>query len=257
MADFIASLTFPALLGFVSLYVGGLVALSLVTGFAAERLLSERRRIFDMPVPRGQLAQETLGTLRFLAIAFPVFAAMLWYADRAPNNWFHFTVTFGVCWVSFEVLYWGLHRALHTKSLFRFHRYHHESKVTTPMTGYSMSVFEVVGWLISLAGPPLLLSQFLPISIEGWMAYMAYHVSGNVVGHVNVEVLPRFLSVRANSWFAHPVTYHSLHHARVLNHYGFGSTLLDRALATEWEDWPVLHRRVCDGTPLARLTERA
>jgi lathosterol oxidase len=256
MAEFVASLTFPALLGFVLIYLGGLIGFSLLTGAFAERMLGKSRRIYDVHVPRGQVAQETIGTLRFIALAVPAFAAMLWYADRTPNNWFHFGVTFAVCWGAFEVFYWGLHRALHTKALFRFHRYHHDSKVTTPMTGYSMSVVESLGWLVGLAVPPLLLAQFMPISVEGWMAYMAYHVSGNVVGHVNVEVLPRFLSKRSNSWMMHPVTYHSLHHARVLNHYGFSTTVMDRVMKTEWPDWSPLLERVCDGTPMTRFSER-
>ena len=125
------------------------------------------------------------------------------------------------------------------------------------MTGYSMSVVEALGWLVALAVPALVFSFWQPISVEGWVGYMLYHVSGNVVGHVNVEVLPRFLSKRHNSWIAHPVTYHSLHHARVHEHYGFGSTILDRLTQSEWRDWPVLHRQVLDGTPMRKLTDRA
>jgi sterol desaturase/sphingolipid hydroxylase (fatty acid hydroxylase superfamily) len=145
---------------------------------------------------------------------------------------------------------------MHTRRGFRFHRYHHDSRVMTPMTGYSMSAVETVGWLVGLIGPLALLSWVMPVSLEGWLAYMAYHVSGNIVGHSNVELLGRLAGTRLVSWLAHPITYHALHHARVHNHYGFGSSFMDRWLHTEWSDWPVLHARVLAGDAIPRLTEK-
>ena len=256
MSELIDALSAPGVLAFVALVFGGLVAASLAAGFAAERWLGARRRIFAVPLREGQLFRETVGTARFVALAIPVFAGVLLVADHAPTDAARFAITFFACWASFEVYYWALHRAMHTGRGYRWHRYHHDSRVTTPMTGYSMSTVEAFGWLVGLAGPPLLLSLAMPISIEGWIAYLAYHVSGNIVGHANAEVLGAVVARRPTSWIAHPITYHALHHARVNNHYGFGSTFMDRSLGTEWGDWPELHARVLAGAPMTRLSER-
>ncbi|MCA9512545.1 MAG: sterol desaturase family protein [Myxococcota bacterium] len=256
MSEFVDALSFAELLGFVALVLGGLVAVSLAFGFAAERVLGPRRRIFDVPLREGQLFREAVGNARFVALAVPAFAAMLHFAPHAPSDAPRFALTFFVCWLAFEVLYWMLHRAMHTRAGYRFHRYHHDSRVTTPLTGYSMSTVEALGWLVALVGPPLLLSFVVPLSIEGWLAYLAYHVSGNVVGHSNAEVLGAPVARRPLSWIAHPITYHALHHARFDNHYGFGSTFMDRSLRTEWSDWPALHARVLDGRAMTKLSER-
>lgn len=235
----------------------GFAAVCLFTGFGLERLLGDRRKIFAVSLPDGQLAQETFGTLRFLAMASITFGLMLFLVDHADSTPRRFALTFGVSWVSFEVLYWMLHRAMHTRRGFRFHRYHHDSRVMSPMTGYSMSKVEAIGWLVALTGPPAVLSLFVPISIEGFVAYLAYHMSGNIVGHSNVELFGLIVGKRPTSWWLHPITYHALHHARVTNHYGFGSTFMDRWLKTEWADWPALHARVAAGDALRRFTEKA
>jgi sterol desaturase/sphingolipid hydroxylase (fatty acid hydroxylase superfamily) len=259
MSEIAASSSLAALITLCGVALFGWSGVCLLLGFGAERALGPTRRIYRISHSdrQGQLVQETIGTVRFLAIASVAFGILLAVVRHAPNDAARFTVTFLVCWAGFEAYYWALHRAMHTRVGYRFHRYHHDSRVMTPMTGYSMSVVEALGWLVGLTGPLLLLSLAMPISIEGWLAYMAYHVSGNVVGHSNVELMGRAVGTRWLSWLAHPITYHAMHHARVHNHYGFGSTFMDRWLGTEWSDWPALHLRVLAGRGPGRLTERA
>ena len=183
--------------------------------------------------------------------------ALLYFVPFAEESLSGAALTFFVCWAGFEVYYWGLHRAMHLRPLYRFHRYHHESRVTSPLTGYSMSTVESLGWLVGLIGVPLLLSAVTPISLAGFFAYHAlYQVAGNQIGHANVDFFPAGAEKRINSWISHPTTYHSLHHARFNNHYSFGSTFMDRLLGTEWPDWPELHARVIGGEPLKSLSTR-
>jgi len=236
----------------------GLSIFSLATGFALERIFSDRR-IYAPEIPAGQLQREALGTLRFLLMAPLAFGSALYLlpiASGEASSTLGFWVTFLVCWIGFDVFYWGLHRAMHSASLFRFHRYHHESKVTTPMTGYSMSTVESLGWLVGLVTPLVAIAAFMPISIEGWLFYMLYHVSGNIVGHARVEVLGKATQGRWLSWIAHPITFHAMHHARVRFHYGFGSTYMDRLMGTEYSDWRALHTRVLAKQPIERLSDR-
>ncbi len=257
MSEFIAGHSFFSLIAVCGLVFGGLTALTAAIGFQLERRLGGSRRIFDLPLAEGQLRWEMLSNLRFVAMAAVAFAALLWLVPHADTTMTSFGVTFFVCWFGFEVYFWSLHRLMHTASGMRYHRLHHDSRVTTPLTGYSMSVVESLGWLVGLTGIPLLLGMLMPISIEGFLAYhVLYQISGNVIGHSNVDFFPPAASKRAYSWISHPVVYHSLHHARYNNHYSFGSSFMDRLFGTEWSDWPALHGRVTSGRPLESFGER-
>ncbi len=257
MAETIESLSYLALVGVCGAVLGGLVAVANGIGFALESWLGSKRRIFDLPLAEGQLRWELIGTLRFVLMGAFAFAGLLWVVPFAAESAPSIATTFFVCWVGFEVYYWFLHRAMHFRPLYRFHRMHHDSRVTSPLTGYSMSGIESLGWLIGLIGIPLLLGMITPISLMGLLGYIAlYQVPGNVIGHANVDFFPAAMGKRSRSWISHPTTYHSLHHARFNNHYSFGSTFMDRILGTEWPDWPELHARVIRGEPLEKLSVR-
>lgn len=257
MTEFVEQLSFRELVLLCGGVIGGLVAFAIWVGFALERRLGSTRRIFALPRADGQLRREFIGTIRFVAMATFAFAGLLWAVPFAEESASSVSATIFCCWFGFEVYYWGLHRLMHTRPFYRFHRYHHESRVTSPLTGYSMSGVESLGWLIGLIGVPLVMSLAAPISLMGLLAYHAlYQVTGNVIGHANVDFFPGAVSKRANSWISHPIVYHSLHHARFNNHYSFGSTFMDRLLGTEWSDWPELHARVIGGIPLQKLSER-
>lgn len=215
-------------------------------------------RVWAIGLKDGQLRREIGANLRFdLLLAVFTAALLATGAVRiAAEPDFSGWVTFLACWVSFEVYYWLLHRAMHTRPLYRFHKFHHDSRVTTPFTGFSMSLGEGLGWAVGFALAPLVLSLFGTVSLTGWALYFVYNYSGNIVGHINVEFFPKWMHRRANTWLVHPITYHALHHARFVNHYGFGSSFMDRLLGTEWEDWPALHDRVRDGNAMTSLAQR-
>ncbi|MDP6978863.1 MAG: sterol desaturase family protein [Myxococcota bacterium] len=257
MTELVASASLLQLITISTLAFGILTLGSAAVGFALEAMLGESRRVFALPRAEGQLRWELSATLRFIPMAGVSFALLLWFVPLADESLIDAVITFLVCWAGFEVYYWGLHRLMHEKRFFRFHKLHHDSRVTSPLTGYSMSTAEGVGWLVGLVGVPLVLSFFTPISAPGFFAYHAlYQIAGNVIGHANVDFFPRAASRRTGSWISHPITYHSLHHARFNNHYGFGSTVMDRLLGTEWADWPELHERVVSGRPMQKLSER-
>ena len=257
MTETIEQLSYLELVGLCGAILGGLIAVFTGVGFALEARLGRERRIFDLPLAVGQLRWELVGTLRFLVMGAFAFAGLLWVVPLAEESVTSVATTFLVCWLGFEIYYWCLHRAMHFRPFYRFHRLHHDSRVTSPLTGYSMSTVESLGWLVGLIGVPLLLGMVTPISLLGLLAYhVLYQVPGNVIGHANVDFFPAVFEKRSNSWISHPTTYHSLHHARFVNHYSFGSTFMDRLLCTEWSDWPELHARVIRGEPLEKLSVR-
>lgn len=257
MTTFVEHLPFVQLVLLCGAVLGGLMAITTGIGFALEALLGNTRRIFDLPRAEGQLRWELRGSLRFWGMASLAYAGLLWGVPLAEESALSIATTFGVYFFGFEVYYWCLHRSMHFRPLYRFHRFHHDSRVTSPLTGHSMSAIESVGWLVGLVGVPWLLGMVTPISLIGFLAYHAfYQIPGNIIGHANVDFFPAAAGKRSNSWIGHPTTYHSLHHARFNNHYSFGSTFMDRLLGTEWADWPELHLRVIRGVPLEKLSVR-
>lgn len=165
-------------------------------------------------------------------------------------------LTFAALVPGFQVYYWLLHRAMHTRALVRIHRWHHRSQVSTPLTGLSMSAFEALGWMLGFVGLPWLFSSVAPIGFQGWAGYMAFNMVGNIVGHANVEPTARVAATRTAAWLANPFVYHALHHARWTGHYAFQAALMERLFGTEWSDWPALYERIASGRPLTSLKER-
>lgn len=239
--------------------LGALVAMTVVStaiGFALERM-PRARRIWAVPLDPGQLRLELKGNAIFLLVQTAAFSAVLstglprYGAPSWPSGvaWF-----FGLM-LGFQVYYYFLHRAMHTKALVRFHRWHHKSRVTTPLSGQSVSFAEAVGWAMGYALLPALASQLVPISFEGWAAYIAFNIFGNMVGHSNVELVPATPGMRASTLFSNAFVYHALHHARWTGHYSFQSALMDRLFGTEWQDWPALHAEIAASKPMQSLRE--
>lgn len=119
-----------------------------------------------------------------------------------------------------------------------------------------MSLVEALGWMLGYVGLPWLLSRFVLVGFYGWAGYMAFNVTGNVVGHANVEPTVSAAATRTATWFVNAFVYHALHHARWTGHYAFQGAMMDRLFGTEWSDWPALYARIASGTPLESLKER-
>ena len=226
-------------------------------GFLIERTLSHRR-IFAIALQPGQRARELRSTVRFQLIAALTFSGFIG-ADVVTwvSGWTAGVTTFLACWTGFEIYYYALHRLMHTRALFQFHREHHQSVINTPLTAFSMSVHESLGWLLGYVFVPVVMALLgVEVSLAGWLAYVVYNYWGNIIGHVNVEVLPRLVGKRVHSWALHAITYHALHHARYAGHYSFGTTFMDRWFGSEWADWPTLQAKVLSGEALTDRKER-
>ena len=257
MPTALASLSLTALALVVFGCFAGLTVVSVAAGFALERALPQRR-VFDLPRFPGQLRFELAGNVVFVAVATVALTLALRFGVVRVGS--HGAVagllTFAVLVPGFQAFYWVLHRAMHHRALVRIHRWHHRSQVTTPLSGQSMSVFEALGWMLGYVGLPCLLSQVAPLSFDGWAAYLAFNVFGNIVGHANVEPTARAAATRGATWLANPFMFHALHHARWTGHYGFQGAMMDRLFGTEWDDWPALYERIASGQALTSLKER-
>lgn len=251
MAELVAQTPWWILTAYVSAFFVSMTALGLAIGFALERAMP-KLRIWSDPIPDGQFRHEAIGNLVFVGTTIAVFTAVL--ASSLPrfgdDGAARAIGTFSALYVGFQLHFYLLHRALHHPALVRFHRWHHVSRITTPLSGQSTTFVEALGWAVGYALIPALASHLVPISANGWIAYMAFNVVGNIVGHANVEVVPKAPGLWYRSLFATVFTYHALHHLRWTGHYGFAATWTDRLLRTEWPDWMPLYEQVVDGRPL-------
>lgn len=256
--DTLLELAWPSRLLVLAAILHGVAATCVALAFVVERRLAARR-IFAVPLPAGQHRRELLNGLVFLALLSIAACAYLGsgLVDWSGNGWASALVTFFACWFGFDAYYYALHRAMHTRHLIRFHREHHLSHVTTPLTAFSMSTPECLGWIVGYAYVPLLLTALgLAVHPTAFAVYLLYNLSGNVFGHINSEFIPTSLATRAQTWTSHPVVYHSLHHARYTGNYSFCATFMDRLCGSEYRDWPALHARVVAGDPLTSLKQR-
>lgn len=257
MPELLRTLSWPTL----SLAVAAaLIALTIngsLTGFAMERALA-KRKIFDVPLFEGQYRFELIGNAVFIAvmtaaITVALRTGALRLTERSAVGG---AATFFAMLLGFQVYYWFLHRAMHTEALLPMHRWHHRSQVTTPLTGQSVSVLEALGWAVGLVAIPSAISQAIALSFWGWAGYLIFNVTGNVVGHSNIEPTLPIAARRGPTWLVNTFLYHALHHARWNGHYSFQAALMDRLLGTEWSDWPALYAKIDGGTPLRSLNER-
>ncbi|MCY0992523.1 sterol desaturase family protein [Nannocystis sp. ILAH1] len=230
---------------------GGVTLLTVALGRAAERAPAGKQIQGD-GLPEGQVAREIRANIRFCLLIPAALALALqgrWIV-WGPDTVGWAVASFFLCSVVFDVYFYGLHRLLHTRPLMRFHRLHHLSRVTTPWSAQSVSTVEALGWALGYVGVPWLLGHVAPVSLIGYFVYLFYNVFGNIIGHANVELGPPALTRSPTVWFAHPYTFHALHHARFTKHFGFGSTFMDRLAGTEWADWVPAYEQVMTGKPL-------
>jgi sterol desaturase/sphingolipid hydroxylase (fatty acid hydroxylase superfamily) len=244
MTEWVATASLSALSAAVTAFFAGSTLAILALGFCLERLPTPR--IWALPLEPGQLRHELLGNLVFIAVTSACFIVALGTGVTrfAAASFAANFATFGALMLGFQVYYYGFHRLLHTRRWLRFHRWHHVSRVTTPLSAQSLSAVETLGWAVGYVLLPVLVSRWLPISLPGWAAYMFVNMLGNITGHANVELMPHIPRVASFAWWANPSIFHALHHARWKGHFGFQSAGMDRLFGSEFADWPVLHAQI-------------
>ena len=129
--------------------------------------------------------------------------------------------------------YW-IHRAMHTKALFRIsHLHHHKSRTPTPWAAYSFATLEAV---VEAAYLPLFLIvtslfgiQYAGIAV---LVFLWHMIIRNVMAHAGSELFPAgWVDNPLTDWIS-TTTHHDLHHSSGHN-YGFYFTIWDRAMGTE------------------------
>ena len=131
--------------------------------------------------------------------------------------------------LGFEAYFYGMHRLLHTRALFRsIHSVHHRSKTPTVLSALSLHPIEA-----------LLIAGFLPAAMVATELHVAsiaissLYLSVSIgLAHCGYELFPRgFTRVPVLGWYVTPLV-HDAHHSRADVNYGATLNLFDRLLGT-------------------------
>lgn len=155
-----------------------------------------------------------------------------------------FVTVFGLVFVWVEIYFYYSHRLLHHPKLFWIHRAHHQGAPLSTLTSLSFSLAERFILLSGALVVPALVSLFVPISAEAFMAYFFMNYFLNVMGHLNVEIFsPSFVNSQMGRFFFTP-TFHALHHLRYKGHYGLFTSFLDKLHGSYFKDYPTFHENI-------------
>jgi Delta7-sterol 5-desaturase len=132
-----------------------------------------------------------------------------------------------------DAWFYAVHRALHSKKLYRLiHNEHHKSIDTTPFTSLSFHVLEPV--LLTLWVIPAAL--LMPVHMATFAVVQAYGFFDNVKAHLGYEFFPAWFNRGPFRWLT-TATYHNMHHRRYNGNYGLHFRLWDRVLGTELPEY--------------------
>jgi sterol desaturase/sphingolipid hydroxylase (fatty acid hydroxylase superfamily) len=200
-----------------------------------------QRRIQTRRTPRGDIVREVRQSLTTIAVFAVVDLITLALAlggviavnDGVPQAW---TVVWQVVVliVLHDAWFYWMHRALHTRALFRLtHMAHHRSRTPTPWAAYSFAVGEAVCEALAVPAMLLLIAPFAPIEALAVFVFLGHQIARNVIGHSGHELAwPGFTRSRWTGWLT-TTTHHDLHHSVGHTNYGLYFTWWDRWLGTE------------------------
>lgn len=216
--------------GFTALYLS-YAGLAL---FATRRLLPMLgigALIESRALGKGQVGSEIGRSLSSIAI-FAAYGVLTLLAERQgviSIDWRPglMEVLLNVCILGLwnEVHFYGCHRVLHTRWLYRnVHVVHHRSVVPTPFSTFSFHWFEAT----LLSSVMIILLLVWRLDIVTVVVFPAISLIANSIGHMNYAVFPKNTSGELLA----ACHRHTAHHTRWAGNYGFYLPWLDRWLGT-------------------------
>ena len=155
---------------------------------------------------------------------FEVLALWAWANGIAPYmTWAEspllFIAMFFVVWAFEAVHFYLVHRWLHSKALYRFHRLHHHNVTVAPWSGISMHPVELVLYFSSMLMHLVVWSHPIHMLYHGF--FLAVGASWSHIGYGN-------LVVRGRNLFDMGDMFHTLHHRYYNCNYGQAFVPLDK-----------------------------
>ena len=219
-----------------------LIAAGALTAFLLVfRTYAQNRRIQDKRAKAQDYVREVLSSLRTvfffgvttLATVIGVETGVINFSEGDPS-WWIIALQFAVLVIVHDAYFYWIHRAMHSRALFRAtHLHHHKSRTPTPWTAYSFTAWEAI---VEAAYMPLFLlaGSVFGVTFAGYAVFLfLWHmIIRNVMAHAGSELFPAgWVDNPLTSWIS-TTTHHDLHHSSGHN-YGFYFTFWDRWMGTE------------------------
>ncbi|HEY1691142.1 MAG TPA: sterol desaturase family protein [Polyangiaceae bacterium] len=198
-----------------------------------------RRRLVNRAFGRAGQVRREVAYSASTALLFSMVGTGVWFGGRAGilrlytdvprHGWAYLAGTVLVLVVLQDAYFYWTHRAMHHPRLFRHvHRVHHQSHDPSPLAAYAFAPTEA---LVHAAFVPLM-ALWLPLHPLAIGAFLAFMILRNVLGHLGIELFPRWFVRSAWTRWSTTTTHHTLHHRRVGTNYGLYFTWWDRWMGT-------------------------
>ncbi|KAG0623686.1 hypothetical protein M758_3G193600 [Ceratodon purpureus] len=150
-----------------------------------------------------------------------------------------------------ESIYYGMHRAFHTESLFRnYHYLHHLSTVPEPATGGITTMLEQALQSLLLLVPLLGAAALGSASISMVYIYFIAFDLFKCWGHSNFEFVPAwFRNLPGVKYLLYTPSYHSLHHTEQNSNFCLFMPLFDYLGGTVDPRTDLLYEELRNGRP--------
>jgi lathosterol oxidase len=163
------------------------------------------------------------------------------YAHIADYGWPYWFASVALAILIHDAYFYVTHRAMHHPRLFKLvHRVHHLSTTPSPWAAYAFGPLEAV--VVALTLPLIML--VVPMHLSAVFVFLIYMIAMNVIGHLGIELYPRwFVRSRWTRWYS-TSTHHNLHHRDFRGNYGLYFTWWDRLLGTQHPEYEDTFARV-------------
>lgn len=194
------------------------------------------RRIQARRWTNADLTRELRNAARTI-ILYGIVGGCLAVADRhgafpspAGLSWWQKLASFVGLVLWQDATFYFLHRALHTRWLWRFHAEHHRSLTPSAFAAFSFSGVEA---LLQVAFLPIWF-LFVPMDRAVLAGFLIFVGLRNAIGHAGVELMPSWWLDRWWSALVTTAVHHDLHHSeRQPANFGLYFVCWDRMLGTE------------------------
>lgn len=173
-------------------------------------------------------ARNNLCMLVLTLAAWPLMSLSGVHLSPIPDNWWWlFPLQLLFCIYLDDFLYYGMHRAMHTRWLLsKVHGRHHRVLAPWAITGHYMHPVEyVLTGSLAFLGPSLLGAHVALLWI--WILFRQWEAAEGHCGYAFPWSPTRWLP------FSHGALHHDAHHARVRGNYAGFLGLWDRRFGTE------------------------
>ncbi|MEM0943752.1 MAG: sterol desaturase family protein [Pseudomonadota bacterium] len=210
------------------------VALMFATGLTIEALNRRHpeRKIASAPptLPRAQEIRRSIGQLAVSSVCLAGGLTLQWHGlglvDPLAHSWWAVPLMLGVSILCHDCWYYFVHRLMHTRAFYRFHKPHHLSVVPSPWSNDASGTVDT----LLVHGYYLVAPLVLPIPAAALLVHRVIDGVTSMVGHAGHE----HTAGPAGRWPSPTpsIIFHDLHHSTFRTNFGHYFSIWDRVCGT-------------------------